>query len=121
MPRPPSDPLAQRRCRPCEGGVDKLTRPQAEQLLQQVPQWQIDPTAEKLTRRWRFDDFAAAMRFLNQVAEVAEDQQHHPDLQLSGYRHVQVDLTTHAIGGLSENDFIVAAQIDQLPLDSPAG
>ncbi|MEM1070565.1 MAG: 4a-hydroxytetrahydrobiopterin dehydratase, partial [Planctomycetota bacterium] len=58
--------------------------------------------------------FVEAMKILHQVADVAEAEQHHPDLHLTGYRKVRIDLTTHAIGGLSENDFIVAAKIDEM-------
>jgi 4a-hydroxytetrahydrobiopterin dehydratase len=56
------------------------------------------------------------MAYLNRVAEIAEDEQHHPDLHLTGYRHVRIEITTHAIGGLSENDFILAAKIDEITL-----
>jgi len=91
-----------------------LTAEQIQQLLPQIPQWQVDPSGNALVRSWKFRDFVSAVDFLNRVAELAEEQQHHPDLHLTGYRHVRIELTTHAIGGLSENDFIVAAKIDSL-------
>jgi 4a-hydroxytetrahydrobiopterin dehydratase len=82
--------------------------------LKATPDWQLteDGTAIFLKRNCKH--FVEAMEVLNQVAEVAEAEQHHPDLHLTGYRKVRIELTTHAIGGLSENDFIVAAKIDEL-------
>ena len=62
-------------------------------------------------------DFLAAIKFFNAVAEIAESDDHHPDLHLTGYRNVAIELSTHAIGGLSENDFILAAKIDQVPVE----
>jgi 4a-hydroxytetrahydrobiopterin dehydratase len=112
-----SDPLVHRHCQPCEGGVEKLTPEQLQPLLAQTPQWQVDPSGNLIVRKWKLRDFVCAMRLLNQVAELAEAEQHHPDLHLVGYRHVRIELTTHAIGGLSDNDFILAAKIDQIAGD----
>lgn len=109
-----SEPLVRQHCKPCEGGVPKLTAEQIEPLLSQIPQWQLDPSGEAIARSWKLPDFVAALDLLNRVAELAEQQQHHPDLHLTGYRHLRIELTTHAIGGLSENDFILAAKIDAL-------
>lgn len=114
MSRSPNPPLAERSCKACEGGVEKLTMDRSAELLKQVPQWQIDHPSEAIERNWKFKNFVDAMKFINRVAEIAEDEQHHPDLHLTGYRHVKVMLTTHAIGGLSDNDFIVAAKIDAI-------
>lgn len=114
MSAQPSEPLAGQHCKPCEGGVPKLTAEQIQQLLPQIPQWQVDPSGDAITRSWKFRDFVSAIDFLNRVAKIAEEQQHHPDLHLTGYRHVRIELTTHAIGGLSDNDFILAAKIDQV-------
>jgi 4a-hydroxytetrahydrobiopterin dehydratase len=83
-------------------------------LLAQVPGWQTADGDGKLQRRFLFDYFRSAMQFLNKVAEVAEAENHHPDFCLHDYRVVDVTLSTHAIGGLSENDFILAAKINQL-------
>jgi 4a-hydroxytetrahydrobiopterin dehydratase len=71
----------------------------------------------RIRREWRVKDFLTALDFFRQVGEVAEAEGHHPDLHLSGYRNVAIELWTHAVGGLTENDFILAAKIDQLPLD----
>lgn len=108
----PTDPLAKKHCQPCEGGVEKLTAEQIEPLLGQVPLWTVAQSGDAIERKFKFRDFVKALTFLNQVGEIAEEEQHHPDLHLTGYRHVVIEITTHAIGGLSENDFILAAKID---------
>jgi 4a-hydroxytetrahydrobiopterin dehydratase len=110
----PTDPLVARHCLPCEGGVDKLTPSQVTPLLTQVPQWCVDDSGDRIYRKIKFRDFVAALAYLNRVGELAEEEQHHPDLHLTGYRQVRIELTTHAIGGLSENDFILAAKIDAI-------
>ena len=112
----PSDvqPLTQRKCKACEGGVEKLSPQASAELLTQVPTWQLDEAALSIERQWSFKNFVEAIDFINRVGTLAEVEQHHPDLHLTSYRKVKVVLTTHAIGGLSENDFIVAAKIDSL-------
>ncbi|MDA0842325.1 MAG: 4a-hydroxytetrahydrobiopterin dehydratase [Planctomycetota bacterium] len=108
--------LTSKKCKPCEGGVAPLTRAEAGQLLKQTPEWAISDDGIRITRKWTVKNFVAAMEFFNKATEVAEKEGHHPDFHLVGYRNVTVELWTHAIGGLSENDFIVAAKIDQLPI-----
>lgn len=108
--------LRHKRCQPCEGGVPPVPRDEAERLLEGLPGWRLSPDGKAIRREWRVKDFAAGVEFFGRVAELAEAEQHHPDLHLTGYRHVTVELTTHAIGGLSENDFILAAKIDALPV-----
>lgn len=108
--------LASQRCKPCEGGVEPYTAEQAQQQLQEVPQWKLTHDGKCIRRDWKAKDFESAFDFLGRVAQVAELEGHHPDLHLEGYRNVWIELTTHAIGGLSENDFILAAKIDQLPI-----
>ncbi|HWP65267.1 MAG TPA: 4a-hydroxytetrahydrobiopterin dehydratase [Candidatus Limnocylindria bacterium] len=103
--------LASKRCRPCEGGVPPLTAAEAERLHAEVPAWTL--AGQRLRRRFTFPDFAAAMAFVNRMAALAEAEGHHPDFTVH-YRQVDVELWTHAVGGLSENDFILAAKIDQL-------
>lgn len=110
----PTDPLAKKHCQPCEGGVERLTTEQVQPLLSQVPLWQVGMTGDAIERKFKFRDFVSALAFLNRVGEIAEQEQHHPDLHLTGYRHVVIEITTHAIGGLSENDFILAAKIDAI-------
>ncbi len=96
---------------PCEGGVPKLTADEIARLAPQVPDWEVRD--ERLHRTFTFPSFVDAMAFLNRVAEVAEAEGHHPDFCVH-YRRVEMTIWTHAIGGLSENDFILAAKIDAL-------
>ena len=106
--------LAQRHCAPCEGGTKPMTPVQVEAQVAQVPGWRVvagEPL--KIARELRFKDFARAMSFVGSVAEVAEAEGHHPDFCVS-WNKVQLELFTHAIGGLSENDFIMAAKINEL-------
>lgn len=114
MTAPSASELAKLRCKPCEGGVEPLTSEQAQDHRKAVPNWELDSDGKSIHRQWKMKNFVQAMEFLQKVAEVAEQEQHHPDLHLTGYRNVRIELTTHAIGGLSENDFILAAKIDSL-------
>lgn len=111
------DVLVTKKCVPCEGGVPKLTPDEVAGQIAELPGWEVTHNGERIARRWVVKNFMAAMSFFNQVAELAEDEGHHPDLHLVGYRNVEVEIWTHAIGGLSENDFILAAKIDRLPID----
>jgi len=108
--------LSAKRCGACEGGVDKFTPEQAREQLEALSGWELADDGEHIYKTWKVKNFLAGMDFLNQVAQVAEQEDHHPDLRLEGYRHVRITLSTHAVGGLSENDFILAAKIDQLPV-----
>mgnify|MGYP002623109780 CR=1 FL=1 len=108
--------LREQTCRPCEGGVESLTASESNRLLQDVDNWELAEDGHKIRRRWEVQDFLAGIEFLQKIADLAEQQGHHPDIHLTGYRNVTIELTTHAIGGLSENDFILAAKIDQLPV-----
>ena len=106
--------LAKKRCIPCEGGVEPYTPDEAGEMMQQLaPDWMLVDDAHLLVREFRFKDFAQAMAFANKIAVVAEEEGHHPDLSIS-WGAVGVELSTHAIGGLSENDFILAAKIDEI-------
>jgi 4a-hydroxytetrahydrobiopterin dehydratase len=106
--------FAARKCQPCRGDTPPLGQEQAREYLAELhPDWQLMEEEHRLRRRFRFPSFKAAIAFVNQVAELAESQGHHPDITIV-YRNVTLDLTTHAIGGLSENDFIMAAKIDEL-------
>jgi 4a-hydroxytetrahydrobiopterin dehydratase len=108
--------LTHKRCQPCEGGVPKLTPEQVRDLLPAVPAWQVTADGQRLQRAWRVKDFQVALDFFQRVGHIAEDEGHHPDLHLVGYRNVTIEIWTHALGGLSENDFILAAKIDRLPV-----
>ncbi len=106
--------LTAKHCKPCEGGVPPLAPQQVSELLQSLPGWKLSADGKRIRREWRMRDFAAALDFFNRVGQVAEAEDHHPDLHLTGYRNVAIELSTHAVGGLTENDFILAAKIDQL-------
>lgn len=109
--------LAAKKCVPCEGGVPPCTPEQAAALLAGLPGWQLTPDGQRIRKSWQVKHFLAGMGFFQRVAELAEAEGHHPDLHLEGYRNVAIEIWTHAIGGLSENDFILAAKIDQLPVE----
>jgi 4a-hydroxytetrahydrobiopterin dehydratase len=87
---------------------------QAREMMEQVPGWELVEEEKKLTRRFRFKSFPASIAFVNKLAEVAEAEGHHPDIHIF-WNRVRLDLTTHAIKGLSENDFIMAAKINEIP------
>lgn len=107
--------LNARTCRPCEGGVEACTLDEAQRQTKELgTKWDLIDSGKKLSKKLKVKNFAEAMKLLNAVADVAEADQHHPDLHVTGYRHVGIELTTHAIGGLSENDFILAAKIDNI-------
>jgi 4a-hydroxytetrahydrobiopterin dehydratase len=108
--------LAARRCKPCEGGVPPLTSEQAAGLLTQVsPAWVLTENARAIRREFAFRDFYRTMSFVNALAHIANIEDHHPDLEV-GYNYCRVTFTTHAIRGLSENDFVCAAKADLIPL-----
>jgi 4a-hydroxytetrahydrobiopterin dehydratase len=109
--------LTRKKCVPCESGVPPLTPDQVRDHLAAVPEWKLTADGKRIRREWRAKDFQAALDFFNRVGQVAEAEDHHPDLHLTGYRQVAVELSTHAIGGLSENDFILASKIDMLPVE----
>lgn len=111
------DELKAKKCQPCEGGVPPVPQTEARRLLKDLHGWALTDDGKRIRREWTIKDFMAAITFFNRVAELAEDEGHHPDLHLVGYRNVAIELWTHAIGGLSENDFITAAKINDLPID----
>jgi len=112
-----TDQLVAKKCLPCEGGVDPCSLDDARRQLEQLDGWKITHEGQRIRKQWVVKNFMAGMDFFNRVAEVAEQDGHHPDLHIEGYRNVAVELWTHAIGGLSENDFILAAKIDRLPIE----
>jgi 4a-hydroxytetrahydrobiopterin dehydratase len=108
--------LAARKCKPCEGGTAPLTRAEAERLLAQISTaWVLTDGAHAIRREFTFRDFYRTMSFVNALAHLANIEDHHPDLEV-GYNYCRVTFTTHAIRGLSENDFICAARTDLIPL-----
>lgn len=110
--------LTQKKCAPCEGGVEPYTLEESKAQLESLAGWELTQEGQRIRKKWTVKNFMAGMDFFNKCAEVAEADGHHPDLHIEGYRNVSVELWTHAIGGLSENDFILAAKIDQLPIET---
>jgi 4a-hydroxytetrahydrobiopterin dehydratase len=105
--------LTERRCVPCRGGIPPLEAGWAREYLAQLSGWSLAEDARRISKRYGFADFKEAMGFVGQVADLAEDEGHHPDIAIH-YNQVDIVLYTHKIGGLHLNDFIVAAKIDQL-------
>ncbi|NJC88049.1 MAG: 4a-hydroxytetrahydrobiopterin dehydratase [Desulfuromonas sp.] len=103
--------LANRHCKPCEGGMPAMERTSAEKLLATLPGWELQDNA--IARRFEFKNFYQTIAFVNAVAWIANSENHHPDLEVS-YKACRVRYMTHAVGGLSENDFICAARINAL-------
>lgn len=104
--------LAKRQCMPCRGGIPPLTKAEAETLIANVPGWSLTPDGKSIFRDYKFPDFARALGFVNKVGNIAEREDHHPDITL-GWGYAQVKFFTHKIDGLHENDFIMAAKIDE--------
>lgn len=103
--------LAHKRCRPCEGGVSPLAGHEVANLMKQLDGWH--PAHNAIEKTYAFRDYYQTMAFVNAVAWLSHREDHHPDLSV-GFKHCRVEYTTHAIGGLSENDFICAAKVDAL-------
>jgi len=116
MPDSKHEELASKKCLACEGGVPLLTDGEVARLLQSLPHWKLSPHGHRIRREWECKHFLAAMEFLNRISFLAEDEGHHPDMHLSDYRKVAMEIWTHAVGGLTENDFILAAKIDKVPV-----
>ncbi len=106
-----ADALASRSCVPCTRRTPRLTPEQIAKLLPQLDGWSVQDD-RTLVKTYRFRDFASGLAFVNRAGAIAEAEGHHPDLHLAWGR-VGVEVSTHAIGGLSENDFILAARLDQ--------
>jgi len=106
--------LTSKRCVPCEGGVAPLTREQSSELMKQLhSDWQLSDDGKSIKRPFKFKNFYHTMSFVNAVAHVSNKEDHHPDMEV-GYNYCNIRYNTHAIGGLSENDFICAAKVDTL-------
>jgi 4a-hydroxytetrahydrobiopterin dehydratase len=108
--------LTNKRCQACEGGIPPLDDAQVQQHFAAVPDWKLTADGTRIRREWRVKDFPTALDFFQKVGQIAEQEDHHPDLHLTGFRNVAIELSTHAVGGLTENDFILAAKIDTVPV-----
>ena len=98
---------------PCRGGTPPLPADKVRDYLTVVPGWKLSADSKQISREWTFKDFREAMAFVNRAAEVAEAEQHHPDIAIH-WNRVTLVLWTHSIGGLHDNDFVVAAKLDSL-------
>ena len=105
--------LKDKHCEPCEGGVCPLDERHSKLHLDHLPGWELAEDRSSIARTLRFKDFLDTISFINAMAYMSEQQGHHPDFS-AGYNYCEVRYTTHAIGGLSENDFICAAKINDL-------
>jgi 4a-hydroxytetrahydrobiopterin dehydratase len=94
-------------------GSPTLTREAVQERLALVPGWEL-VEGKSLVMRRRMDDFMAAVDLVNKVAALAEEEQHHPDIRIHGYRNLELDFSTHSLGGLTDNDFIMAAKVNRL-------
>ena len=108
---PDESPLATRKCIPCEGGVAPLRQDEVNRLLKQLQGW--ESSGGKIAKTYSFTNFYQTMAFANTAAWISHREDHHPDMTV-GYNKCRVEYSTHAIGGLSENDFICAAKLDRL-------
>jgi 4a-hydroxytetrahydrobiopterin dehydratase len=101
-----------KRCKPCEGGVKPLDLQEAKQLISELPGWKLREDGKAIQKEYSLKNFREVIGFFNEIAEVCEAENHHPELKIS-YRRVGVEFSTHSIKGLSENDFILAAKFDR--------
>lgn len=105
--------LTEKTCKPCEGGVKPLSADEARKMLEQLNGWTLDDANKIIQQDFRFKNYYQTMAFVNAMAWIAHQEDHHPDIEV-GYNHCLINYSTHAISGLSENDFICAAKIDAL-------
>jgi 4a-hydroxytetrahydrobiopterin dehydratase len=110
----PSKDLARQHCEPCDAKTPRIGRAEAERLRLSIPAWRLKGGATRLVQEWTLKDFRAALAFADEIGRIAEEEGHHPDLHLTDYKRLRVELSTHAIGGLSRNDFVLAAKIDEV-------
>jgi 4a-hydroxytetrahydrobiopterin dehydratase len=106
--------LTKKKCVPCEGIGRAYSYLEIKSYLGQVPGWSMSPDAKSIERVYTLKNFVACVDLISKIKDIAEDEMHHPDLHLTGYKNLKVVLYTHALGGVTENDLIVAAKINQL-------
>ena len=106
--------LTKKKCVPCEGTVKAYSPQEVQGRLGEIPGWALGPDGKSIWRQYTLKNFVAAVNLINKIKDIAEDQMHHPDLHLTGYKNLKVVLYTHALGGVTENDLIVAAKIEEL-------
>ena len=104
--------LTEQKCVACEGNVTPFNREEVDILLKQIPGWELSNDGKTVSKKYIYTNFIEALEFINKIGKIAESEGHHPDIHLTNYKHITIDLSTHAIKGLSQNDFILAAKID---------
>lgn len=107
--------LSEKKCTPCEGGIRPLNAEKIKERLATINQWQVTSDNKKLFKAFQFKNFHHTMSFVNAIAFIANQENHHPDLEI-GFNYCRVNYTTHAVNGLTENDFICCAKIDKLEM-----
>ena len=106
--------LTDKKCVPCEGIGKAYTSAEVQSRLSEIPGWIVGHDGKSIERSYTLKNFVACVNFINKIKDIAEDEMHHPDLHLTGYKNLKIVLYTHALGGVTENDLIVAAKINQL-------
>ena len=108
--------LFQKKCKPCEGGISALNISEIHKYQKKIDGWEVKSNEKKiyfLEKEFKFKNFLNSQKFVNEISQISESEGHHPDI-LFGWGYAKIKITTHAIEGLSENDFILAAKIDQI-------
>ena len=108
--------LFKKKCKPCEGGMPALDISEIHKYQKKIDGWEVKPNEKKiyfLEKKFKFKNFLNSQKFINEISKISENEGHHPDI-LFGWGYAKIKITTHAIEGLSENDFILAAKIDQI-------
>ena len=108
------DQLVAKRCQACQGGEVAYTAEQAQAQLGHLPEWKLSDCGKRIRKSMEVENFLAGLAYFEKVGHLAEAEAHHPDLHLVGYKNVTIEIWTHTLDGLSENDFILAAKIDQV-------
>ena len=109
-----SEELKNRKCEPCEGGTAPCPLELATEQLEKLPGWYLTHENQRIRKDWTMKNFLDGLAFFEAVGKIAEEEEHHPDLHLEDYKNLSIEIWTHTIGGLSENDFILAAKIDAI-------
>lgn len=108
-------PIPKKPCAPCEDkSIRPLSKERAEEYLKEIDGWKLDADTKTLTRTLELKDFITVIDLVNNIADIAEEEGHHPDLHITSYKKLTIELSTHSIGGLSENDFIIAQRINAI-------
>ncbi|MBF0571658.1 MAG: 4a-hydroxytetrahydrobiopterin dehydratase [Candidatus Omnitrophica bacterium] len=106
--------LTKKKCVPCEGIGRAYTSDEAQSRLAEISGWVLGKDGKSIERAFILKNFVACVNFINKIKDIAEDEMHHPDLHLTGYKNLKVVLYTHSLGGITENDLIVAAKVNQI-------